>query len=97
MFVKGKSGYNPPSPQSGKRKITGYANRLLAALTDILEDPNATVAERIQAAKIALEALPMRRIPRKKTDKERAIIKALEGKKVKEEEQKKPEAGPPAE
>ncbi len=67
-------------PIKKKKKVgQSYPNRLLSALAAILEDPAASVAERLQAAKLSIEAIPMRPNPRRKTEKEKAILVALGG------------------
>jgi len=72
---------NPETEPKRTKKKRGhsYPNRLLSALAGILEDPDASIAERLQAAKLSLEAIPLRPSPRRKTDKEKAIIEALKG------------------
>lgn len=67
--------------------------RLLTALASIYEDENAGVQEKLQAAKLMLDALARRPVVRRKTDKERMIAAALGMKKKTfggKQEQKKP-------
>jgi hypothetical protein len=60
-----------------KHQTRSYANRLLKALAEILESPDASIPEKIQAAKISHEALERRPIPRRKTEIERLRAEAL--------------------
>ena len=59
-----------------KRPVS-HANRILAALARVYENPDAGIQEIIQAAKLASEILERRPVVRKKTDKERLVEKAL--------------------
>ena len=67
--LKKKAKRPPPIP---------YAVRLLRALEEIYRDPRASIADKIRAIELSLETLPHRTIPRHKTDKEKAVIRALE-------------------
>lgn len=65
-----------------------YPNKLLQALQAIIADPSASVAQRLQAVELSTKILPLRKTPRRKTDKDKAILAALEGNKKKKEEPK---------
>ena len=54
-----------------------YINRLLKALAEIYEDPKAAVPEKLQATRLALDALERRPVPKRKTDKDKLLEKAL--------------------
>lgn len=58
-----------------------YADRILRALARVYEDPNATVTEVIQAARLASDILERRPKVRRKTAKERLVEEALGKKK----------------
>ena len=60
-----------------KHNTTSHANRILNALARIYENPTASVPEALQAVRLASEVLERRPTPRRKTDKEKMIERAL--------------------
>ena len=62
-----------------KKLIISVPNRLLRALQSIYENQEATIDERLQAIKLSVEVLPMRPKVKRKTDKDKAVIAALQG------------------
>ena len=70
----------PTNPNKKKTTIP-VVTRLLRALSTIYEGEDASVAEKLQALQLSINVLPLRKVPRRKTDKERALIAALGGKK----------------
>jgi len=67
-----------------KRKKRGgkpgqtFPTRILKALAEIYEqDENASISEKLQAIQLSITVLPMRTTPKRKTDKDKAIIEAL--------------------
>lgn len=60
-----------------KRKPMTYPNRLLRALETVYEDKQASRAEKLQAIQLSLDVIAIRPIPKRKTDKDRAIEKLL--------------------
>ncbi len=68
---------NIPEPEKKKHNTRSHLNRLLIALAKIYEDDSASIPERLQATRLASEILERRPVPRRKTDKEKMIEKAL--------------------
>ena len=60
-----------------RKQGLSHIYRLLMALTDIYEDANATIPQRIQAAQLGLEVIKQRKPARRKTDKEKMVEAAL--------------------
>ncbi len=58
-------------------KTIPVTTRLLRALEEIYNSSDATIAEKLQALQLSVEVVPMRTKPRRKTDKEKAVIEAL--------------------
>lgn len=54
-----------------------YVNRMLKALSEIYEDPSYTPAEKLQAVRLSIETIDRRVTPKRKTDKDKALLKAL--------------------
>lgn len=70
----------PVEPQKKKaHPNTGmsYPNRLLRALETVYKDANASRAEKLQAIELSLEVLQHRTVPKRKTDKDKALEKIL--------------------
>lgn len=63
--------------KKGEKPGVSYPNKILKALELIYMDPTATVAERLQACRLSAEILPYRKTPKRKTDKDRAVLEAL--------------------
>ena len=57
-----------------------FPNKILRALEGIFTDPNASVAEKLQALELSAKILPLRNTPRRKTEKEKLVIAALKNK-----------------
>lgn len=67
----------------GGKPGMSYPNRLLTALMKIIEDPNTSTAEKLQAINMSKEILPYRKTPRRKTEKEKLVIATLKSKEKK--------------
>ena len=77
-----ENGNPEPAPKKKKSYLT-HANRLLRVLAEITSDDNSTVTEKLQAVRLSLDAMDRRKTPKRKTDREKLIEKALGGKKTK--------------
>lgn len=68
-------------PEEKKKKKgkpgMSYPNRLLRALEGIYEDEEATRSEKLQAVQLSLETLAIRPVPKRKSDKDKALEKML--------------------
>ena len=64
----------------GGKPGQSFPNRLLQALAKIFEDPDSSVAEKLQALELSAKVLPMRPPVRRKSEKEKIIIEALKKK-----------------
>jgi hypothetical protein len=60
-----------------KHNTRSYADRILQALAKIYEQDAASIPEKLQAIKISSEILERRPTPRRKTNKEKLVEKAL--------------------
>jgi hypothetical protein len=69
-----------------KKNTKTHVVRLLQALAKIYEDPGASIPERLQATRLAMDAMDRRPVPKRKTDldklREEALKKALSKKKA---------------
>ena len=68
---------DPTVPPPRKRHTGSSIDRLVRVLLEITEDPGQGTEQRLQAARISLEAIAKKKTPKRKTDKDKAIEKAL--------------------
>lgn len=70
----------PPVQRKPDKKRPGvsYPHRLLQALASVYEEEGATKHEKLQAVKMSLEAMKHRKKPKRKTDRDKEVIRALE-------------------
>ena len=88
-FPKHEPDPNIPPP---KKRVKSVINRLLSVVVDLAENPNLGEAQRLAAVKIAAEVWDRRPRPKRKTDRDKALLNALSGAKGKQKGPgKKPE------
>ena len=78
---------NIPPP---KKRQKSAINRLLTVALDLAENNNLGEAQRLQAARLGADIWDKRPRPRRKSDKEKALLNALSGAKGKQKGPKPP-------
>lgn len=76
-----------PAAEKKGKPGQSYPHRLLQALARIFDDPNASISEKLQALELSAKILPMRPIPKRRTEKDKLIIAALKRKEPKKKEE----------
>ncbi len=81
-------GYRPmtdhipdPTVPAPKKRPGSSIDRLVRVLLEITEDPQQGTEQRLQAARISLDAIGRKKPIKRKTDKDKAIERALGGNK----------------